>query len=378
MNLDKVILDYLYSLQETQGVSKRLLKTADIECKIVKLVGGQREYNHHYGYRFLFDSISKLMEEGILVPLAAPVTNGKKPSLHQKYWLIPKEVQYQWNPRQMAKVMRHLNLEFYIRNKHCQTLKEWELIQCIYDFMVIRESCVVINREERSNSLFKHIKLPDKIEPEKFLSSSSGKALMNRLNLTPADLKYKWVREPFHFWKNEKASAANMREVLIIEGLPTYNTIKEYLQTDLPWYFGPFPGLIVWGEGYRIESTINYLQEVAGKVESLNIRYLGDLDYEGFNIFINLKQKNRRLHISLALPFYLFLLKFKTEFKTGVTKKQRIVEKNLIHLRQEFVGYEVEFGVLHELWMHKERIAQECINFETILRKGEYLEWKGY
>ncbi|QFT87685.1 hypothetical protein FIU87_03385 [Bacillus sp. THAF10] len=373
MDLHNKINDLLEAIQERQAARRKLLKVDDFETQVISEIGNARTYHQLGGYPVFWQCISELIENGKLMKLSESKTNGKNPPLHQRYWLLPKYAENQWKKEEIAKMMGCLDLSFYLNNKKHQTEEDWRFINRIYQFLISsNEESLVINREERSQMLFRNEKCPNDIEAEKFLSSPEGSRLLNRLKLTEKELKYKIVREPFHYWENKKAPETHNQEVIIVEGLATYNTLKEILTLELPWNFGPIPRYLIWGEGYRIERTIDYLNEIADNPKDLIIRYVGDMDYEGYNIFVNLKQKNWDLNISLAHAFYSFLAFQAEEFSTSVFTKQRIVESYLPVLKAEFEGYEEVYLAIEELWRNNKRIAQECLNFETIYQKGGF------
>lgn len=369
--VDEVINQIISSFQEKQGSSKKLLRVDDFEKVVMDTIGSPRQYNELGGYKKFQENILLLLQTGILQNVTKAIPNGKRPSLNSAYWIVPKYVENFWEKADIAKVLTYLDISFYLRNKKHQTEEEWRRIQTIYDFLRNKESHIHLNREERSFMLFKNQHLPDGIEPEKFLSSSHGKLLLSRIKLTEDDLLFKVVREPLHYWRNDGAleEQQTANEVLVIEGLSTYYTLREMLMRNLPWNFGPIPHYLIWGEGYRISSTLDYLQDITANPNELTIRYTGDIDYEGFNIYLELKSRYKELNISLAHPFYKFLITFSEELATDIVTNQRIVDKNLYLLHQEFKDNEEIYQGIEKLWITRKRIPQECINFENIIKK---------
>ncbi|TNO91105.1 hypothetical protein FHR08_12170 [Bacillus cereus] len=369
-DIKKIINSYITCFREKQGKSKKLLRTERFENDVIMTVGCARKYNELGGYKKFYESIIQLKGEGTLRDLANPRLNGKKPSLHEAYWIVPKYVENTWDKAAMAKVMNYLDLSFYLRKKIYQTEDEWKNILILYEFIKSKDSHKEIKREERSLMLFRSEKFHDDIEAEKYLASSAGSRLMNRLQLKPADLLYKVVHEPFHYWKNEAVPENYLHEVLIVEGLSTFQTLKEVLIQQLPWKFGPIPHYLIWGEGYRISKTLEYLNDIISDPTQLTIRYTGDIDYEGFNIYFDAKSKYRDLNILLAYPFYSFLSSFSNEFATNILTEQKVNNKNLFLLQDEFKNYKEVFEVINKLWDERRRIAQECINFDTLFKRG--------
>lgn len=370
--IEEIINHYINSIREKQGGSRKLLRTEKFENEIIVAVGSPRKYSDLGGYKEFHKVINQLNKTGILQEVTTPRYNEKRPRLYDTYWITPKYVENIWNNADIARVMNYLDLGFYLKHKKYQTDFEWKLILILYEFLKNKEKHIEITREERSLMLFKYEQLPDDIEAEKYLSSSHGMSLMNRLRLSPKDLLYKVVHEPFQYWKNEAVHESYLNEVLVVEGLSTYQTLKEALIQKLPWKFGPIPHYLIWGEGYRICSTLEYLTDITDYPTQLIIRYAGDIDYEGFNIYFDAKNKYKDFNISLAHHFYSFLTSLANEAATSVLKKQKIVEKNLHLLQEEFKEDKETFDVIKELWKQRKRIAQECINFETLYFKGDY------
>lgn len=370
--IEEIIIHSITSLREKQRSSRKLLRTEKFENEVIGVVGSPRKYNELGGYKEFHKVITRLKNDGILQDVTNPGFNGKRPRLNDTYWITPKYVENTWNKADIARVMNYIDLGFYLRQKKYQTEDEWKLILTLYEFVKNKDTHIKITREERSLMLFKYKQLPDDIEAEKYLASWYGTSLMKRLQLTPEDLLYKVVHEPFQYWKNEAVPENYLHEVLVVEGLSTYQTLKEVLIRQLPWNFGPIPHYLVWGEGYRICSTLDYLKDITDDPTQLTIRYSGDIDYEGFNIYFDAKNKHRDFNISLAHHFYSFLISFSNEVATSVLKKQKVIEKNLYLLQEEFKDHKETFEVIKALWNQRKRIAQECINFETLRNEGGF------
>lgn len=369
-NIKDIMLRSIASMREKQRSSRKLLRIEKFESEVIWTVGSARKYNELGGYKVFHKVITQLRQDGILDDVKKPSLYKKRPRLNETYWILPKYVENTWNKADIANIMNYIKLDFYLRQKKYQTEDEWRKILILYEFVKHKDKYIKITREERSLMLFKNEPLPDDIEAEKYLASSYGTSLMNRLQVTPEDLLYKVVREPFQYWKNEAVAENYPHEVLVVEGLSTYQTLKDVLIRQLPWKFGPIPHFLVWGEGYRICSTLEYLTDISDDPTQLRIRYAGDIDYEGFNIYFEVKNKYRDFTITLAYPFYSFLISYSNEYATNVFKNQNIIDKNLYLLQEEFKNHEDIFADIKALWKERKRIAQECINLETLYHKG--------
>lgn len=357
---------------EQQYTSKRLIHIGELEREVRDLIGSVSEYKEWGGYKYFQKTVQTLIVDGCMKRLTKPMLNGKTPTLYETYWLMPKYTQHTWDKKEIAKVSSYLDLRFFLRNKKMQTEEEWNHILVLYKFMKEKECHSWVNREERSLMLFIDQVLPEEVDAEKFLSSSRGRKLLQRLSLTLEDLKCQIVREPFHYYKNVHVPAINEKEVLIVEGLNTFNTLKNYLERQYLWSFGPAPHYLIWGEGYRIESTIDYLNDISVNPEELVIRYAGDIDYDGLSIYVELKQKNSKLSIQLSETFYNFMIEHADKFQTDVVKNQRANKKYLNALKKDLSHQIPLYEGIERLWNNRMRIAQECINFETLYQRGVF------
>ncbi|MEE6200795.1 hypothetical protein [Bacillus cereus] len=139
-DIKKIINSYITCFREKQGKSKKLLRTERFENDVIMTVGCARKYNELGGYKKFYESIIQLKGEGTLKDLANPRLNGKKPSLHEAYWIVPKYVENTWDKAAMAKVMNYLDLSFYLRKKIYQTEDEWKNILILYEFIKSKDS----------------------------------------------------------------------------------------------------------------------------------------------------------------------------------------------------------------------------------------------
>lgn len=365
--IENIVKDLLRKTHEKQRKSKKIIQTEALEMEVIECYPTIELYTGEGGYKEFYRVITELVMNKELKELNQDVSNGKRPSLQKKYWLMPKYITNAWEKTDIAKVLSYVDLTFYLKNKQWQTKEEWERIIPIYELLKDKKNRLIIKREERSLMLFSHVNLPDNMEAEKFLSSDEGRKLLNRLSLSDEQLLCQKIREPFQYWINPYAT--NEKEVLIVEGLSTYNTLTKILRQKKPWQLGPNPNYVIWGEGYRIHNTISYLHELADNPKKLTIRYIGDIDYEGLNIYVELKKKNPELGIQLATNIYTYLLRYIESYSSIVHKQQRIAKENLVFLKEDLKEHPFIYEGIKELWEKRKRLPQECINEELLFTK---------
>ncbi|MEC0276167.1 Wadjet anti-phage system protein JetD domain-containing protein [Peribacillus frigoritolerans] len=368
--LEESFFEILENMRDKQGSKRSKLLTDRLEKYVIEKIGEEAEYRELGGYKKFCDQIFKMQETNIISKLAKSESNGKKPRLDKVYWLLPKHNKNYWNDVQITMVSNVLNINFFLKNKKYQTPDEWRKIKIIYELMKLREKRIPIIKEERSLMMFNNERWIKGMEAEKWLNSPDGHTIMNRLKIKPEHLHFKEIREPFIYWQNEDCPLHHKKEVLIVENLATFHTMKFLLNQKTLWRFGPIPHLLIWGAGSRIEGTIDYLQDVVKDPLELSIRYAGDIDYEGFAIYYRLKEKNKHLSLSLAIPIYKFMTEHGLKYKSFITKDQRMTIGNLSKLKTELESYPDIYNVLEKLWHERERVAQEVFNIELLISEG--------
>jgi hypothetical protein len=370
--IKRIIREILREQQEKQGGAKKKIDIEELETSVIKNVGSFEEYQDLGGYREFYHSYLSLVNEFKLTPVKSNSnTIEKKLNLKRFWWLEPIYNKNRWSPDTIIKLSTVLNIDFYLRNKKYQTEKELIKIEVIYNYMKQFQPKETICREERSLMIFNHLEhLLEGIEAEKYLASREGKLLLKRLQLDENQLGYEVVKEPFIYWENDKVPKHHQQEVLIVEGLATFHTLKKILKRGIAWHLGPIPALLIWGAGRRIEGTISYLEDIVEKPEELTIRYAGDIDYEGFDILYNLKKKNKHLSLHMATEFYRFLCSFGEEYAHTINRDQFRRDELLNFIQNDLKDDPQTFQVIKQLWEKRLRIPQELINIETLAMKG--------
>src|SRR5690606_7766684 len=101
-------------------------------------------------------------------------SNGRNPSLHSQWWLLPVKQGSQWSDQQILMLSDKLSLYRYRQQPELQTDEEWQRLQIIYEFMQNKDQFEWVTREERAFQLFRD---------EKFLVKE-GAALLQRLSIS--------------------------------------------------------------------------------------------------------------------------------------------------------------------------------------------------
>ena len=206
----------------------------------------------------------------------------------------------------------------------------------LQNFILRNKDIEEISINERSFELF---------GDEKFLSSNSGKKLLNRHHLSLHHLKCYETPEPFLYYVNHNSINNDM---LIIENKDTWFTFRKILQ------------------GRKIQKSFSYMEE--NDCESLkdteNIYYFGDIDSSGIDIFYKLKKKYPKYFIRPFFPAYKFLIENENKKRLKTTKKIGLAVYKLFDFRG--LGEDEFFDMLH-ICNENYIIPQEILNYEEVI-----------
>ena len=150
------------------------------------------------------------------------------------------------------------------------------------------------------------------------------------------------------------------KTILIIENKDTFWTIVKAIQKlKIENIY-----MIIYGEGKKILKSFSFIEEF--KIDSKdNIYYFGDIDFEGINIYVSLKEKYNKYNISAYTKGYETILDIeKTPEK--VRKNQNINQDKIERFISEFdKKYKDK---LIEIFNNKKYIPQEVFNYEVALK----------
>ncbi|WP_077212369.1 Wadjet anti-phage system protein JetD domain-containing protein [Bacillus dakarensis] len=350
--MKKWLTNYLTEMQLPSR--KRRIDAQTIEDYIIKnKFNNSINYQVENGYQVFVQVMKELIEEGMMTPVKNSQLNGRRPSIHTQWWLLPAPVESSWSDNQIMAFSDFLNLSKYRQHPEWQTDLEWGNIEKIYNFLKQRENFQWVTREERAFQLFGE---------EKYFSFE-GRVLLQRLQLTLDDLKAKVYGEPFVFWPAPNRLISDAKTVLIVENLSFYHTCRQLLNSGGN-IKGINPDLLIYGEGKKIEKSFSFLNEIINK-KGLTIYYVGDIDPEGWGIYVRLKENYPEENIQLAISIYDALI---DKGKTNRTETEQVANTPyLTHVIKEIVqnGREDMATVVKELWENKLRIPQEALSLDT-------------
>lgn len=271
----------IYKIIESQ--TKKAFEIADILSNIERKLGGE-DFEIKGGYRAFANVIKQLCEEGLITPVKASGTNGRNPSLYNKYRILYKDNK-QLDDKHLYELQSlhpKLDKSYYYKNPdEYREDRDYVLMLSKYlleDFenKSLKFRCTM---NERSFEIFNN---------EKFLESR-GRVLLKRLGLSLEDLNCYKTLEAFFYILFQPKDKLN---ILIIENKDTFYSALKYLERrpekDL---YGISIDMLIYGEGKKIVNSYSFINEVATGIPIDKVYYFGDLDFEGIGIFNSMASK---------------------------------------------------------------------------------------
>lgn len=348
----------VYELIKQYVIGKQSIKRK-IKINIVQMENDIRtavaDYYDLGGYQEYYGAVKALETEGIIQPIKASGVNGRVPSLHAQYWILPRVVPDTWDPLQMIKLSDRISLSYYKRHPEWQTPEEWARVERVHEFLKTAEERQWVSIEERSLELF---------GDEKYLSEE-GSSFLRRLGINPGLLKAKRWGEPFVYWLRPGTLISEIHEVLIVENLSFFHTAVALQKQNR--LITTEPDIIIYGEGKKIESSLSFFYELFPKDRPYNFRYVGDMDPEGYGIFYRLHHGYKEACIGLATDIYEAMTKFHEQ--AVPFDNQSKDPKHLTFMLQQFPSNSNITELVRTYWDQNKRIPQEVLTVET-WRKG--------
>jgi len=263
--------------------------------------------------------VKRLVSEGIISSV------GKKPTthagLHKKYRII-KDSKSKDNAL-ITEIIRNIDLpsavDYYIRHPQ-DFINERDFIKTINDF-VKKDGNDVVTINERAYELF---------SDEKFFKGderSRGEAILKRLGLNYFDLRCVDTPEPFFSFYRKDFFLKDTRNICIIENKDTFWSFKKNaLDSDSVFDID----MLIYGEGKKILSSFQFVEEYDIEPYRDKVYYFGDVDLEGVNIYCELRDKYYIYNILPLCKAYKAIIEIgKGHGLIKTPKQQRVSESNI-------------------------------------------------
>lgn len=341
----------------TSPLVRRRVKLAELEETVMQSFEYNADYFDAGGRSAFAGGIEVLAAEGYLTPIVKK-TKYSTTHLEQAYWLaVPASAPEGWGESAMMRVIgaKPLNLDYYRKHPEAQTAEVWEYIERIYSFMRNAADREIITREERSLELF---------DQEKFLAEPEGRQLLVRLGLNLELLRAEIVYEAFEYYRIPDKP---VRRILISENHSFYHSAKKIMQKELT-VCGMRPDMLIYGEGWKIVSSLYFLAERGIDPLDVELFYVGDMDKKGWEIYGNLKLSYPELKLRLALPVYVAMHKQAHRLYVYAKEQSACPPQHLELVRQEAAAAHGLLQFMDTLLKENRRIPQEVLNYEVMAR----------
>lgn len=354
--MDKIIKTFLYQYKKN---NKKRFDLNILEDYIVNSYNGYNLYLANGGYFKLYGEIMLLKENNYIKEIQSSSYNGLNPPLKNRWQIIWEEDICKWDKSKILQLSDYLDFNYYIKHPNYQTDLEWEYIENIYKFLESRELREWASIEERSLELF---------YDEKFLKdrkrTTKGKyGILKRLGISYEDLKMKKYGQMFIYWN---PGIQNIKNIIILENHSTFFTYKRIAENkgDI---FGFVPDILIYGQGKKIENSFSFLEEIAD-VSKVKVLYFGDIDSEGFGIYLRLRERYPNINIKLQYKAYNHLISIcDRDYPLGEQEKNLMYLNSFLEEIKEYLD-DKNLGKIKYIWDNDFRIPQELINYEYLLK----------
>lgn len=307
------------------------------------------------GYLQLHSVIQKLCEEGFIIPTKSKDSNGMTPPLKNKYRKVEKKEDYENTTFEMMNLNQKINIgKFYLKRPK-EYINDKKEISIINDFLN-NPLGIKLTLHERSWQLFgdeKYLKNPGK--------KSDGEILLQNLGITLDDLNCYYAYEPFIYFENTGFGKKEKRNILIVENKDTFWSFHNILFDELSTLD---IDMLIYGEGNKINSSLQYGEKL-GVTAFDTIWYFGDIDREGLNIFLRLKERYESYDIKLRVELYELLLNLIDIDKTSIAKNKQKPVKESLEVFLDGMQYENKARI-QEIIDINLYIPQEVLNYEVL------------
>ena len=378
IDIEVLLYEYLAGLQTLR------FNTHDAEDYVASHLG-RDGYRQAGGYLCFVQVIEALTAKGRIRPLKRPGKNGLNPPLYRRYQCIQTALRLE--PEMRKKLLNHyhpaLTLGYYLDNPRDYE-NDRTYIDAIDAFLKARpdpssvhsrqavtipgasdpipsaprasaehssppSNRMEVSVNERSFALF---------GDEKFLASSAGRRLLQRLGIDYARLHCYETFEPFFYYS---LAPREHNDVLIVENKDTFFTLKKHFTSGRHHWGGKNFRLLIYGEGKKILSSFAYFPELTDFHSKENqFYYFGDLDPEGITIFEGLAQRYPQFRFTPFQLFYEALLRH-AHRAPRLKTTQKVKREDLEHFLSRFPAELAR--TMQELLAEGRYLPQEALDF---------------
>lgn len=284
-----------------------------------------RNYYKISEYEELNKLICNLIENNVIRPVKASRTNGMRPALYNKYFIIEEKKDYSSYIDEINYTLNPLiNTSYYFKNldKYIDDRKYILKFSKFLDNRNNRMSNKAISKNECSFEIW---------QEEKFLSEGKGEKILKNLGFDLDILNVYETSEPLSYYSVNKVEPQN---ILILENKDTFYTYRKYLMDNCGNnILGQSISTLIYGSGkkiYRSFSDFTLWAEPYFFNKENNIFYFGDLDFEGIIIYERLYDEfKENIEIKLFQEAYIYMIDKYTDKDLDLPKTKDLQNKNI-------------------------------------------------
>ncbi|MGE5606707.1 MAG: Wadjet anti-phage system protein JetD domain-containing protein [Bacteroidota bacterium] len=256
-------------------------------------------------------AIQALIDERLLSPVESSSVNSQ--GLYSKYRLIrEKQEDNDIKEEIIRELVSPIKVDYYLSHTG-EYRKDRRYIGIISNFLK-RGRIDEVSINERAFQLFGDEKF--------FIGGESGRSpgerILKNLGLSWADLGCYITYEPFFCFFKPDYKKVEIRDVYIIENKDTFWSFKKLLFEHGSWLKADF---LIYGEGKKILNSFRFVEEYGLSAHD-RYHYFGDLDAEGVNILIRLKQSYQSYDITPFIDAYLRLIDIVQAYRSSKSNQE--------------------------------------------------------
>ncbi|HAX73755.1 MAG TPA: hypothetical protein DCY20_09565 [Firmicutes bacterium] len=232
-------------------------------------------------YSELCELVMKKMDEGVIKPVLASGSNGKRPALYKAYWILVSEENF-------SELVEELNFRIHPRLKvgyYLNHLKQYALDRV---FVLQLSSYLMEHGDRLEVEMSMNERCFEIWGREKFLQMEQGGRVLKYLDFGIDALNCYETAEPIAYFTVHRSQKQN---VLIVENKDTFYSLRKHLLSGKSTVLGMEIGTLMYGAGKGVVKAFRYFEQ---SVEPYLLEaghsfyYFGDLDYEGIKIYESL------------------------------------------------------------------------------------------
>ncbi len=324
--------------------------------ELEELLSGHKTdtYLQQYSY------ICSLIRTGKIKPVQKSALNGKKPALHQSYWLLEEKEDFSVYQHEIRfELVPGISTDYYLRHPEVYGKERKWVLQLNRFFREKgkdRLASEPVSLNERSFEIWGR---------EKFLQKEQGRKVLKHCGMEPEDLGIYRTTEPLAYYSSSRESPQN---ILILENKDTFYSMRRHLLSGESRIFGCEIGTLVYGAGkgiLRSFEDFRFCVEPYVNAKENRLLYFGDLDYEGIGIFEKLAELfEQEADITPFAEAYRYMLdkygERKIDFLPDSSEKQnRNISGRFFSFFPEAVS-----GQMQQILEQGKYIPQECLNIK--------------